>query len=52
MGTHMVYNDISRLLVVSQKVVTNVYVLSASAFNRILCHADSTLIITYELDFA
>jgi hypothetical protein len=48
----MIYYDISSLLVVSQEVVPNVYVLSATMFNRILCHADNTLIITYEWDFA
>jgi hypothetical protein len=30
MGAHMVYNDISHLLVVSQKVVPDIYVLSAA----------------------
>ena len=38
--------DISLLLVVSQKVMPDVYVLSAAVFNRIIRHADSTLIIT------
>jgi hypothetical protein len=41
----MVYHDISPLLVVSQEVVLDVYVLSAAVFNRILHHADSTLIV-------
>jgi hypothetical protein len=30
----------------------DVYVLSAAEFNRIICHADSTLIVTKEWDFA
>jgi hypothetical protein len=34
------------LLVISQKVIPNVYVLSAAVFNGIICHADCTLIIT------
>jgi hypothetical protein len=38
--------DISPLLVVSQKVMSEVYVLSAVVFNRIICQADCTLIIT------
>jgi hypothetical protein len=38
--------DISPLLVVSQKVMSDVYVLSAVVFNRIICQADCTLIIT------
>ena len=44
--------DISPLLVVSQKVMPDVYVLSAAVFNRIICHADCTLIVTYKWDFA
>jgi hypothetical protein len=47
----MVNNHISPLLVVSQKVMPDVYVLSA-VFNRIIRQADCTLIITYEWDFA
>jgi hypothetical protein len=37
---------ISLLLVVSQKMIPDVYVLSSDVFNRIICHADCTLIIT------
>jgi hypothetical protein len=44
--------DISPLLVVSQKVMPDVYVLSAAVFNRIIYQADCTLIITTEWDFA
>jgi hypothetical protein len=44
--------DISPLLVVSQKVMLYVYLLSATVFNRIICQMDCTLIITYEWDFA
>jgi hypothetical protein len=42
----MVHLDISLLLVVSQEVMPNVYVLSVTVFNRIIRHADNTLIIT------
>jgi hypothetical protein len=42
----MVHHDISLLLVVPQKVMPNVYVLSAVVFNRIIRHADCTLIVT------
>jgi hypothetical protein len=38
--------DISHLLVVSQKVMPDVYVLSAAMFNRIIRHADCTLNVT------
>jgi hypothetical protein len=38
--------DISLLLVVSQEVMTDVYVLSAAVFNRIIRQADCNLIIT------
>jgi hypothetical protein len=38
--------DISPFLVVSQKVMSDVYVLSAAVFNRIICQADCILIIT------
>jgi hypothetical protein len=48
----MKHFDISLLLVVSQKVMPDVYVLCAAVFNRIFRHADSTLIITQEWDFA
>jgi hypothetical protein len=36
----MVHLDISLLLVVSQKVMPDVYVLSAAVFNKIIRHAD------------
>jgi hypothetical protein len=42
----MVHLDISLLLVVSQEVMPDVYVLSAAVFNWIIRHADSTLIVT------
>jgi hypothetical protein len=48
----MVRLDISLLLVVSQEVMSDVYVLSAAVFNRIIRHADCTLIVTEEWDFA
>jgi hypothetical protein len=51
-GTNMENIDISPLSVVSQKVMLDVYVLSAAVFNRIICQANCTLIITYEWDFA
>jgi hypothetical protein len=44
--------DISPSLVVSQKLMSDVYVLSAAVFTRIICQVDCTLIITYEWDFA
>ena len=48
----MVHLDIPLLLVVSHEVMPDVYVLSATVFNRILRQADCTLIITSEWDFA
>jgi hypothetical protein len=42
----MINIDISPLLVVSEKVMSDVYVLSAAVFNRIISQADCTLIIT------
>jgi hypothetical protein len=42
----MSYIDISPLLVVSQKVTPDVYVLIAIVFNRIIRQVDCTLIIT------
>jgi hypothetical protein len=42
----MVHLDISLLLVVSQEVMSDVYVLSVTVFNRIIHHADRTLIVT------
>jgi hypothetical protein len=38
--------DIPPLLVIPQKVILNVYVLSAAVFNGIIRHADCTLIVT------
>jgi hypothetical protein len=46
MGAYISYFDISLLLVISQKVIPDVYVLSAVVFNRIIRHVDCTLIIT------
>jgi hypothetical protein len=48
----MVNVDISPLPVVSQEVMSDVYVLSTAVFNRILHQADCTLIVTSEWDFA
>jgi hypothetical protein len=42
----MWYIDISPLLVVSQQVMSDVYVLSAAVFNRINRQAGCTLIVT------
>jgi hypothetical protein len=42
----VVHIDISLLLVVSQEVMSDVYVLSAAVFNRIIHQADCTLIVT------
>jgi hypothetical protein len=42
----MVNVDISPLLVVSQEVMPDVYVLSAAVFNMIIRQADCTLIVT------
>jgi hypothetical protein len=44
--------DIPLLLVVYQEVMSDVYVLSAAVFNRIIRQADCTLIVTKEWDFA
>jgi hypothetical protein len=44
--------DISLLLVISQKLMLDVYVLSAAVFNEILHQSVCTLVITYEWDFA
>jgi hypothetical protein len=46
LGANMANIDISPLLVVSQKVMLDVYVLSAAVFNTIIHQADCTLIIT------
>jgi hypothetical protein len=51
-GAHISNFDIPLLLVISQKVIPDVYVLSAAVFSAIIRHADCTLIITYERDFA
>jgi hypothetical protein len=45
LSVNMVHLDISLLLVVPQEVMPNVYVLSAAVFNRIIRHADCTLIV-------
>jgi hypothetical protein len=45
----MVNVDISPLLVVSQEVMPDVYVLSAAVFNRIIHQADCTVIVTVRL---
>jgi hypothetical protein len=45
-GANMANIDISSLLVVSQKMMLEVYVLSAAVFNGIIHQADRTLIIT------
>jgi hypothetical protein len=42
----MINIDISLLLVVSQDVMPDVYVLSAAVFNRIIRQAGCTLIVT------
>jgi hypothetical protein len=42
----MVNVDISPLLVVSQEVMSDVYVFSAAVFNRIIRQTDCTLIVT------
>jgi hypothetical protein len=45
-GVNISYLDIPTLLVIPQKVIPNVYVISAVVFNRIIRHADCTLIVT------
>jgi hypothetical protein len=42
----MINIDISLLPVISQEVMSDVYVLSAAVFNRIIRQADCTLIVT------
>jgi hypothetical protein len=42
----MINVDISLLLVISQELMPDVYVLSAAVFNRIICQVDCTLIVT------
>jgi hypothetical protein len=46
LGINISNFDISLLLVIPQKVILNVYVLSAAVFNGIIRHADCTHIIT------
>jgi hypothetical protein len=46
MGANMVYFDISPLMVVSEEVIHDVYVLSTGVFNKVILQADCTLIIT------
>ena len=41
--------DISLLLVIPQKVMLDVYVLSVAVFNRIIHQADCTVIVTVRL---
>jgi hypothetical protein len=48
MGANMVNYDISPLRVISQEVLPDVYVLSVAVANRIIRHADFTLIVTLE----
>jgi hypothetical protein len=45
-GANIANVDISPLLVVSQEVMPDVYVLSAAVFNGIIRQADCTLIVT------
>jgi hypothetical protein len=45
-GANISNFDIPLLLVISQKVIPDVYVLSAAVFNGIIRHADCTLIVT------
>jgi hypothetical protein len=45
-GANMANIDISPLLMVSQKVMSDVYLLSAAVFNGIIHQVDCTLIIT------
>jgi hypothetical protein len=46
LGANMIDIDISPFLVVSQEVMSDVYVLSTAVFNRIIRQADCTLILT------
>jgi hypothetical protein len=48
-GAHISNFDIPLLLVISQKVIPDVYVLSAAVFNGIIRYADCTLIIEREM---
>jgi hypothetical protein len=45
-GAYISSFDIPLLLVISQKVILYIYVLSAAVFNGIIRHANCTLIIT------
>jgi hypothetical protein len=45
-GANVAHIDISLLLVVSQKVMPDVYVLSAAVFNGIVRQADCIVIVT------
>jgi hypothetical protein len=45
-GANISNFDIPLLLVISQKVIPDVYVLSAAVFNGIIRHVDCTLIAT------
>jgi hypothetical protein len=45
-GANISNFDIPLLLVISQEVIPDVYVLSAALFNGIIRHADCTVIIT------
>jgi hypothetical protein len=45
-GANVAHIDISLLLMVSQKVISNVYFLSVAVFNGIIHQTDCTLIIT------
>ena len=44
--------DIPFLLVISQKMIPDIYVFSAAVFNEIIRNVDCTLIITEERNFA
>jgi hypothetical protein len=46
LGANVINIDISPLMVVSQEVMPDVYVLSAVVLNRIIHQADCTLIVT------
>jgi hypothetical protein len=45
-GANISNFDISPLLVISQEVILDVYVLCAAVFDRIVCHVDCILIVT------
>jgi hypothetical protein len=50
-GANIENIDISPLLVVSQRVMPDVYVLCAAVFHRIIRQADCTLIVTLKWGF-